>query len=632
MKLKVCMAVFILSVLSIVTIYGQTDRLTIIHVNDSHSHLLPWGPKNASDVGTIGGMARVASIVGNLKATSPNPIFLHGGDVFGGDLMFNRFFGVPEFQILAALGCDAMAIGNHEFQYYPPTLIASLQNAGFPGLFPLLCANLDMSGYPDLDPYVQDYVIKEYGSTRVGIFGLVTETTNTIANPDPVIVTDPAPAAAAMVAALASESCDLIILLSHLGLMTDQMLAAGVPGIDIIVGAHSHTLLSEAVPVKNATTGDTTFIVQADWAYSHVGKLTVDVTGTDFNIIEYDVIPVDDSVPEEPGTAATIEGLKTTIEADFRYGAYYTDLIAEAATTHSSGLGAGEYKDSKMGDLIVDALREAAGTDMAFAANGFIRQSIYQGKLTAMDIFQVLPEGLSIITGYGSALSKFEIDAASLIAGMEFSVSLIEYDDTFFLNPSGLTFDFDITRPVGSRVDIASIRINGQPIELTRRYTAAVNADLVPMLALAGVDTVYNVQEVSNSEYMVVRDYIVANSPIDHTGENRVRDISFTAIDDGFEHVEMAESYHLGQNYPNPFNPQTTISYHVPKADHVRVSVFNTLGQEIRVLVDNAHQSGVYTVIWDGADSSGDLVSSGLYFSRLKAGDVHMARPMVLMK
>ncbi|MBN2009879.1 5'-nucleotidase C-terminal domain-containing protein [candidate division KSB1 bacterium] len=632
MKGKLIGTILFIAAFLFMASYGQSEVLTIIHVNDTHSHLVPWGPKNASDIGTIGGIARRATLIGTIKATSPNPITLHAGDVFGGDFMFNKFFGVAEFQIMASLGFDAMTLGNHEFNYYPTTLVASLTNAGFPGPFPLLSANLDMSGYPDLDPFVDDYIIKEYGDVKVGIFGLTTEETNTIANPTPVVVLDSHDPAVAMVSALTAEGCDVIICLSHLGVYPDQVLAASVPGIDIIVGGHSHTLVPEPILIQNPATGDTTYIVQANWAGSHVGKMTIDVTNSKIKLVDYEMLSADDTVQEEPTLAATVAGLVATVESDVRYGPVYSNIIAQATSLHPKELGQGEFKDTKLGDLITDALKTTAGTDVAFAANGFIRQDIYPGKLTEADIFQVLPEGLNFVTGYGSSLSSLEIEGINIPRALEFSVALLEYQDTFFLNAAGITYDFNIMSPAGARVDYASIRINGAPLDMGRRYSVAVNSDLVPLLGLTGIDTVYNVQQIALSEYAVVRDFIVQNSPIDHPGGNRIRDLSITAIANHEKPMVKAESFFLDQNYPNPFNPATTFTYSVPEASKVRISIYNSLGQEIRVLCDKFHQTGNYHLTWDGKDFNGNTVASGVYFSRLKAGDVYMARRMTLTK
>ncbi len=632
MKLKQFFTALFLLIFTLTALYAQADQLTIIHVNDTHSHLVPWGTKNASDIGTTGGIARIATLIGTLKMTSPNPITLHAGDVFGGDFMFNKFYGVPEFQLMAALGFDAMTLGNHEFNYYPTTLVGSLQAAGFPGLFPLLSANLDMTGFPNLDPFVQDYIIKQYGNTKVGIFGLTTEQTNMIANPEPVIITDDSTAAAAIVDTLKAKGCNLIVLLSHLGVLPDQLLAATVPGIDIIVGGHSHTMIPTPIIARNMYTGDTTYIVQADWAGLYVGKLSIEVQGNKVKIADYQLLPVNESVPEEPTTAATITGLKAMVEGDARFGPVYNKIIAEAVSEHPKELGSGEFKDTKLGDLITDALRDTAKTDIAFAANGFIRQNIYPGKLNEADIFQVLPEGLNPVTGYGSGVSRFELDAKNVVVGLEFSVALLEYEDTFFLNVSGLTFDFNSQKQPGTRVDMASIRINGQPLDFMKRYTVAINSDLVELLALTGIDTIYNVETVALSEYGVLREYIKKNSPIDHPGGNRIRDLAKTGVAQYNQPSTVAKSYFIDQNYPNPFNPSTTINYSVPVSGNVRVSIYNSRGQEICVLCETYHQPGEYKINWEGIDQGGNKVSSGVYFYRLKADNVVMARRMVLAK
>ena len=97
------------------------DTLTVVHINDTHSHLVPWGPKDTGGIGTYGAIARAVSVIGQIQATEENVLFLHAGDVFIGDPMFNKYFGVPELQILASLGCDALTLGNHEFDLYPST-------------------------------------------------------------------------------------------------------------------------------------------------------------------------------------------------------------------------------------------------------------------------------------------------------------------------------------------------------------------------------------------------------------------------------------------------------------------------------------------------------------------------------
>ncbi|MDT3695989.1 MAG: hypothetical protein ROY99_06310 [Ignavibacterium sp.] len=101
-----------LSFLFVSIAFAQTDTITILHINDTHSCLAPLGPRTAGLAGTQGGISRAASIIGMTKMTEQNVLTLHSGDAFVGDFFFNKFFGVAEFQLMASLGFDAMAIGN----------------------------------------------------------------------------------------------------------------------------------------------------------------------------------------------------------------------------------------------------------------------------------------------------------------------------------------------------------------------------------------------------------------------------------------------------------------------------------------------------------------------------------------
>lgn len=611
---------------------GQTDTLTILHVNDTHSHLLPYGPKDEQGVGTMGGIARIAYLVGATKMQEENVLFLHAGDFAVGDFMFNKFMGVPELQILKGLGIDALTLGNHEFDLMPATLLFILQSAGFPGLFPLLLANADFSGFPALAPFVKGYIVKEYGNTKVGIFGLLNEFANVESNPDPVVITDDSSAAKAMVDSLKANGANLIIALTHLGHLEDMVLAAKVPDIDIIVGGHSQVKIEQPIPVQNPVTGDTTYIVQAYEQYSYLGKLKVAVTGSDFEILDYNLIPVTDSVPEDSLTALTLSGLKVQVENT--YGPVYTQVIAEASADHEKQLGEGAYKDTKLGNLLADALRNFTGTDLAFVANGFIRQKIWTGDLTEADIFQVLSIGFDTETGYGSKIATFKIDVPNVIAGMEFSVALIEYESTFFLQGSNISFSFNSQNTPGSRVDISSIKIGGQPILLTpdTLYTVTLNADLVSFLEYAGIDTVYDLQVLSDNEYVVARDFIVANSPIDWPGGERVYDTGWVGVKPPVAAGTMPEDMILMQNYPNPFNPSTTISLILPEDGNIKLSIYNLLGQEVKTLINGYKLAGSYSVSWDGTDNNGLSVASGFYFYQLKRGDRVITRKMTLIK
>jgi len=93
------------------------------------------------------------------------------------------------------------------------------------------------------------------------------------------------------------------------------------------------------------------------------------------------------------------------------------------------------------------------------------------------------------------------------------------------------------------------------------------------------------------------------------------------------EVLQIPENYILYQNYPNPFNSTTTIQYNVPETGHIKLAIFNTNGQLIKILLDSQQDAGRYTISWDGSD-----VASGLYFIRMQAGNFEMTRKCLLLK
>ena len=127
-------------------VFAHETVITILHVNDTHAHLDSFGPKNIHLEGELGGIARAATIISEGRATEPNVLLLHAGDISHGDLFFNKFLDIPELNLMRSLGFDAMTVGNHEFDLGPDPLTYCLSAALPNGEIPLLSANLDMSG------------------------------------------------------------------------------------------------------------------------------------------------------------------------------------------------------------------------------------------------------------------------------------------------------------------------------------------------------------------------------------------------------------------------------------------------------------------------------------------------------
>ena len=602
------------------SVWSQTDTLTVLHINDTHSHLVPYGPKDEHGKGTRGGIARAATLIGQVKATEENVLLLHAGDLFVDDFMFNKYFGVPELQIIAQLGCEAMVVGNHEFDLTPDVLKLALSGAGFPiAGFDILSANLDMTQDPVLAAFVKPYVIKDVGNLKVGIFGLTTEETNVFSNPAPDSVTSCIEGALVAVDSLDSQ-CDIIIALTHLGFAVDSILALNVPGIDLIVGGHSHTVIEEPVAVINPV-GKTTWIVQAGAFYDYVGKLKI-ACGSDIEILSYELMTVDNSVPEEPQVAATVQYLIDDLEADPLYGPVYTEMIAEASTDIEKEYGR-QYKDSPMGNLVTDAYRDTTKTDIALAAWGFISQKLYEGQLTGADIFQTVPYGYDPESGYGFKLMTFDMSGFELFLGLEYTTEQAKQTHDLYMQVSGMSLIYDSSKPFGEKIE--SFIIGEQPIDLGAVYSVTTNSGVFALLSMAGLDPA-NPQDPGIMEYEAVRDFIIINSPVSYQVEGRVEDTADTPVEE-VAFMYTPRDYELFQNYPNPFNPVTTIEFALPRDTEVTLTVYNMIGQEVKVLVDSKLHAGRYVAAWDGSG-----MASGIYIYRLRTGDAIVSKRMVLMR
>ena len=311
------------------------DTLTILHLNDTHSTLAPVGPRTDDLIGTQGGIARAATVIGMTKMTETNVLTLHAGDFSIGDLFYNKFFGVPELRILKSLGLDAMTVGNHEWDLTPAALLGALQNA-FPTAsdgFPLLSANTDLSdpSLAELNNYISPYTIKQVGNIKVGIFGMTTPITNLTSQPAPAVISeDITTIAANMVSELSAQNCDVVIFLSHLGLDLDKIIAANIPGINLIVGGHDHYLLSPPVEVNNPL-GQKVWIVQANSNYLDIGKVKVVVNNGNVTLLSSQVIPLNESIPEEPTVKTTVNSLISGIESFYGIP-FYTQQVGYAAS------------------------------------------------------------------------------------------------------------------------------------------------------------------------------------------------------------------------------------------------------------------------------------------------------------
>ena len=235
----------------------STKKITILHTNDVHSHIDPFGPDDGRNANK-GGVARRAALVESIRKENPNTLLFDAGDIFQGTPYFNYYGGELEFKLMSMLKYDAATIGNHDFDNGIDGLFKQLPHAKFD----FVSANYDFTNTV-MDTHVKPYKIFVKDGIKIGVFGLGIEL-NGLVIKDMYKETqylDPIEIAQDMSRILKTEeNCDLVICLSHLGYhyrnapekVSDLIIARSTKDIDLIIGGHTHTFLPKPTIEKNS--------------------------------------------------------------------------------------------------------------------------------------------------------------------------------------------------------------------------------------------------------------------------------------------------------------------------------------------------------------------------------------------
>jgi 5'-nucleotidase len=255
--------------------------LTILHTNDIHGHLLPFPyteeGRDKAERPSVGGAARRASLIRNLRKASKNPtVLVDAGDVFTRGPLTNAYMGEPDIEVMNAIGYDLATFGNNEFKAKDGSEAANATGAQSALLklvrrakFPWLCANVTETNGALL-PGVQAFVVRKIGPVRVGFLGLTAPRSGNYSQTKGWSFAEPVTAAKAWIPKVRAE-CDILIGVTHIGDAYDKLLAAGTTGLDAIVGGDSHTFLYKPFSAKNPS-GQVVPIAQAGEFGANVGK------------------------------------------------------------------------------------------------------------------------------------------------------------------------------------------------------------------------------------------------------------------------------------------------------------------------------------------------------------------------
>ena len=424
-------------------------RVTIFH--DTHLH------GNLEGQGGIT-LAHYVGLIRQLRAELPipgNSLFVGGGDDVGPSLMASEFRGHHTAEALSMAGLTANTFGNHEFDFGPDNLRDVVRRADYP----YVTANVRNSltgGAFGAEYGVSLFVIREVGGIQFGMTGLAPADTANLAPIGPnVRIVDPVEAMREVVPQMRAAGAQVVVLLSHLCGEDTERLVALVDGIDVAVGDHCSRVLEEPRVINNSIVSrrgdEMRFVGQLDLYFSN-GRITRHA---------YTQHTVRADGPTDPAIAALVERYNGELDAKL------SQEVGETAYPLDATRDVVRGEESSAGNLIADAVRDWAESDVAIQNGGGIRgdRIFGPGVLIKRDIQEMLP-----FSNYAVVL---RVSGAELLEALENGVSRVEQGDGRFPQVSGLVFAWDPRAPPGSRV--LQIVVGDEPVEPNQSYTLATN-------------------------------------------------------------------------------------------------------------------------------------------------------------
>ena len=457
------------------------QRFTILHTNDWQSHMLGQGPNAeytadiTGDDTTWGGIARVKTLVDEIRGAATDPVVLYDG----GDWMAGALFQLlatshaSELQMMDLLGYDAITIGNHEFDWGAEVLGDMIAKADDLGVtVPIVASNIE----PNVDDAGDDALEAHFDSGRIettrvdvlengltlGLFGLVGDSAAEVTTGEyPASFTPMIDAAADAVATLEAQDVDLIIGITHAGVADElsnsdaELVAAAVPGIDILVDGHSHTPLFDPIVTEEGTV-----IVQAGAYTRYLGQLDLVLDAGVLSVEGYQLHAIDDTIPGDPEVTSLVDGFITALEegplTELGYGFNDPILAVPGDITVSA------CAESGLGDFVTDAFRYAMNQTaadpirVAVESQGVIRDNLLAGETgieTFADVFRVMPLGFGTDDVPGYPLVSFYVEGDEVADICEVTASLApSYGCDYFAEISGMRCELDMERSSFNRV------------------------------------------------------------------------------------------------------------------------------------------------------------------------------------
>ena len=484
----------------------ETNVTTILFTHDLHSHFLP---QPTAEGGESGGYARLKTVIDGERAMNPDALLVDGGDFSIGSLIQTLYTTqAAELRTMGAMGYDAVTIGNHEFDHKGVGFAEMLNSAKaaqqaavelllvdarplenmdayrerFGPVTPVLPTLLEANYAPAddnpdrafirsaMEDYgVTDCMTLERGGVTYGLFGLMGVDSDECAPTSGFTRTDAAKAAKRCVETLKGEGAEIIVCLSHSGTgdslasSEDEELAKAVDGIDVIVSGHTHSTLAEPLVVND------TYIVSSGPYCQNLGSLTFSWDdGGEKRLLDYRLIPIDETVAEDPEIAGLVEQWKDMVGKTYlaRYGLTYDEVLTHtdydlatpaSAVQENNGLGTLVSDAFLWADRTLNAAYADSPHTVSVTADGVLRANLPAGDLTAAMAFDVLSMGVGEDGTSGFPLVAVYLTGKELKAAMEVDASVTPIMPAAQLYMSGAKYAFNTKRMFFNRVYDAAL-------------------------------------------------------------------------------------------------------------------------------------------------------------------------------
>jgi len=430
----------------------SSDRpvnVTFLHVNDVYQFAPVEG-------GTRGGLARLLTLKKQFKEQNPNTIFTLGGDTISPSVESRTYKGAQMIDAWNAVGIDYAVFGNHEFDVKTDVLLQRIKESKFQWLGANVYDKRAQKIFADTPPFV----IREFEGVKVGIIGfLLPETKETSSMEEHLEVQNFCDAAKKYVPQMRAAGAKTIVALTHLFMAQDKELAK-CADFDLILGGHEHTLL------QSSSNGTPIFKMTADARELGKFNLYLNRKTGELESLDWEIIPVTDKIADAPEFAAVTDKYKALLQT-------LAETVGMTGVTLDALSLSNRTKETNIGNFVADSYRNAVGAEVALVNGGSIRADLTYnpGVLTKRDVLSILP--------FNNPIVKVEVSGKLLRDILEHGVARSAEDNEpgRFPQISGMSFKFDTSKPVGSRV--AEILVGGKPLDEKKTYTLATSDFLV---------------------------------------------------------------------------------------------------------------------------------------------------------